>query len=81
VVLLFGSPVFNRHVSSLIQYLTNELSPENCEEERMPLVLLYVNAILHLLTFAVRVLCGQGIAALRVLWPRAIILDLCYAIL
>jgi hypothetical protein len=57
--------IFDRRVSSLIQYLTNELSPENCEEERMPLVSLYVTAILHLLSFALRVLCGQGIAAVE----------------
>jgi len=62
--------IFHRRVSSLIQYLTNELSPENCEEERMPLVLLYVIAILHLLTFALRLLCGPGIAALEYFGPE-----------
>lgn len=62
--------IFDRHVSSLIHYLTNEFSPENCEEERMPLVLLYVIAILQLLTFALRVLCGQGIAALEYFGPE-----------
>lgn len=64
--------IFDRRVSSLIHYLTNEFSPENCEEERMPLVLLYVIAILHLLIyfFALRVLCGQGIAALEYFGPE-----------
>jgi hypothetical protein len=59
--------------SSLIQYLTNELSPENCKEERkerMPFVLLYVIAILHLLTFALRIPSGQGIAALEYFGPE-----------
>jgi hypothetical protein len=62
--------IFDRHISSLSHYLTNEFSPENCEEERTRLVLLYVIAILHLLTFALRVLCGQGITALEYLGPE-----------
>jgi len=64
--------IFDRRVSSLIRYLTKEFSPENYEEERMPLVLLYVIAILHLL------FCSEGPvwtenSSLRVLWPRTII--------
>lgn len=61
---------FDRCLSNLIQYLTNELSPEICKEERVPFVLLYVIAILHLLTFALRVLCGQEIAALEFFGPE-----------
>ena len=78
----FQTAIFDRVVSSLIKYLTNEVAPENCEEESMLLVLLYfIITVLQSTVFTLRLLLWRGNSSLVVPLGRAIILDLCYAIL
>jgi hypothetical protein len=80
--LKFQSVIFDRVISSVIKYLTNEVLPENFEEESMLVVLLYVIiTILQSTIFAMRVLLWRGNSSLVVPLVRATILDLYYAIL